>query len=445
MDQPVSAIVDPNSSSTPPPVGLSAPWWRKHKRIIVISGGIVALLIGLLIINALLQGKSPAAVLAPTPTPTAAPTPTPTIDPKEQAFFASLPQTMLYYSFAQTSNARNVFQSDVTDTQRRNVDIGFPGNYNYLTSPDGRWLLRFDEKQIERAASNEPANFSLLYKFPKDTLRATSLQFSADSSKLAVVLTQNSRSDGSQSYYTNILVILPNSEKIGDPKEIFNSDKPFRYRLVGFPAANTLWYVEDREGQESNLTKLNLENNSTAAPMTRYNQSNLLAEMQFDRWMSNGYAQRDRSIIRYNLQNGAETIVYELDNSCPKSRDHSDSKVTGFTLAPEASDILISLALKPCKDQLRDPGATPIPPQKTVVINATDGALLRQQNNLPVTNIEQAWWSPDNKHVWVTVDSTTHYTIESSTLEAHSVPSLDRQTLTKEKLYFVGWLAAFKQ
>jgi hypothetical protein len=85
----------------------------------------------------------------------------------------------------------------------------------------------------------------------------------------------------------------------------------------------------------------------------------------------------------------------------------------------------------------------PPPTQRTILIDVVNGQVVESQDNQPITTLTDSSWSPDGQHVWLTVDPTTHYILDVDHLQIHAIPSLDRQTLTKEKLYLLGWLAPF--
>jgi hypothetical protein len=419
-------------------------WLAGHKKAVISIIGLLLVLLILVVASLFLQPKSMPSVSQNTPSPTATLTPTPTIDPAENQYFAALPQTMLYYSFAQTSTSRNVYQSDITDTHRRNVDIGFPGSYQFLTSPDGRWLLRYNDHQLDRAQSDNPTKFTTIYKWPNQQSRLTSIIFATDSSQIALDLTQNSRAVAGQPYYTNALTIISNTAQ-PQATVLFNTDKPFRYQLVGFNAKQQIWYIENRDGRLSNLTRLNLNTGKSDAPLTSFNQNGLLDQLQFNRDVTYAYAVSDTYVTEYAVASQQSRVIYSFDNSCPQKGKTNGSAISGFTVAPTAPQLLVAINLQTCSGQPK-PTAGALPPatQRTLLINTKNGQIIRQQDNLPIAKITEAAWAPTNQQVWLTVDATTHYELEAGSLDIHPIPSLDRQTLTKEKLYLLGWLAPFK-
>jgi hypothetical protein len=430
-------------SSAPPMPSHKFARLRPYKWWLLLITGLTVVIVVMVILLLFKPAKN--MVFKPTPTPSASLTPTPTADLAQDAYFAKLSQSLVYYSFAQTSGGRNVFQADPTDTQRRNLAIGFPDSYTFLSSPNGQWLIRYNDQKVEQAPSNNPTHFSSLYQLPSAQLRVTSAIFSADSNLLALDITQNSQSpaDSQQPYYTNQLLTIPvtsNSAK-RTATSIINTDKLFRYKLVGFPDNKTVWYMEDREGRLSNLSQLTILPAQATKVLSVYNSQ--LTTMQFTSDMHYAYSLSSTYITQSDLTNQQAHIIYSLDTSCPKTTQSNASTLSGLTISP-INQLLLTIAFKPCANQPRPTqGDTPLPTQRTILLNTLTGQVSQQQDNQPIPSFSQSAWSPDGQHVWLTIDQSTHYELDIEQLQVHAIPSLDRQTITKEKLYFMAWLSPF--
>lgn len=427
----------------PPPSPIPSPvqgskWLfiTSHKKSVFSITSLLIILTILTIALALNQSKKPAEHTTTQATPTS--TPTPTVNQGENDFFASLPQTMLYYSFAQTSGNRNVYQSDITDTKRRNINIGFPGTYQFATSPDGRWLLRYNDRQLEKAPSNRPTSFTAIYTYPESDFRLTSLIFSSDSKFIALSLSKPSLITGKQ--FTSQLAILD----VNNPKQIasiLRTETSFRYQLVGY-AHQQLWYVENQDGRLNNLTSIDLASKQTGQPFVIFNQNNQLSKIQFSADMEYAYTATDTYINQYQLATKIAKAIYTVNNPCQRQNQAIGNSISGISAAPSTAQLVVSVKAISCTNQAK-PDLQSM--QKIILINTQSGQTMYERANVPITGINQAAWSPNNQHLWITVDSSAHYEVELNQLDIHPIPSLDRQTLTKEKLYLLGWLSPFEQ
>ncbi len=384
--------------------------------------------------------------LNPTPIPTTA-VPTPTPDAAIQAYFAQLSPSMLYYSFAQTSSGKIVYQTDTTDTKRRSINIGYPGTYSFIPSPDGRWLARYNDHQIELASSATPTTFSPIYTFNDTQLRLTSAIWQANSQALAIVLSKTNPNppDLGHSLTNQIIMLTIANDGHAQDKQILRADTAFRYKLVGLPGNQKLWYVEDRNGVVSNLTKMNLPTTVTDYVFTAFNQNNIVTRMQFTADMTFGYIISEASVVQYNLSNQQTKIIHQLDISCPNSKIANESHITSLSVNPYQPQLLLAVDHRRCPGAPTPKNGTTQATQQLLIVDTQTNQIIQKHDGQVAVVFNQAVWSPDSHHIWVTVDATTNFSIDVNPWNIRPIPNQDRTTINKEKVYFLGWLSSHQQ
>lgn len=353
---------------------------------------------------------------------TSSASPTPTINAEEQQFFAQLPQSMLYYSYAQTSSSRNMYQADPTDTQRRSLSMGYPGVNQFKTSPDGQKVIRYSSQHLQWANSQDPNNFKNVYTAPTDK-SISSVQISSNSQQIALIASQTTNN---QTISQLILVDGQDSAEM----TVITSDATID--LVGFIVNQAVWYVENRHGQLTNLSRYDLVSHQTTQVWSSLNFDQALQSMQYSTDMRFAYLVTKTKLTQFDLAaDNSNKALYEVNTSCTNNKTN-DSAITAATIAPSTNLALLQVKIINCPNQ-----KTSLTNSLMLIDNQT-GQIIRQiDQNIAFT---KGFWSTHSDYVWLTISPDNNYMIKLSDLASQPLPDSNRQTVNKEKLYFLGWL-----
>jgi hypothetical protein len=354
-------------------------------------------------------------------------------------FFANQQLTVLYYSFAQTSGNKNIFQSTPSDHENRAIDVGFPDKYHFLTSLDGTWLLRWDDKHVERSSAVTPQKFNSIFKLDNKNQRITSVIWAKDASSIAIT-TNNANNQSDSNSHQNNIIILPLLTL--QPVTVYDELADYNLELIKFPTANTLYFVENHRGNKQNLTLFDPQSQAVTRQYTALNQNNILSDIQFSSDMQWAYQVTDTQVIRLNLNSMEKTTIYTTNRDCQVG-DPNLNSIAYASIAPSGNKMLITENLTICKRQPRSSSTqpTPIPPtRQTTLFSISEQKVLKREYNLNLPQLSTSLWSPQEDYIWLTVDTLQSYITTVSNLALTPIPSPTRQALTKERVFLIGWL-----
>lgn len=357
----------------------------------------------------------------------------------DDAFFAHQPLTILYYSFAQTTGSKAMYQATPTDQENRVLAIGYPDTYTFLTSPDGHWLLRWNEKTIERAAAATPQNFTSIYNLDAKEQKLTSVVWQADGAAIAISTTQIDRQAITNTYH-NRIVILP--LLTFQPITVYDAASDFSLELFTFPTATAMYYVKNYTGIRRDLSRYNPQSKAVEKQFTSFNQDNLLDALQFSADMHFAYKVTETQVIRYDLATLEQSVVYTTDRHCEVGEPNSNSIISA-SIAPSGDKLLVTESLTPCPRQSRNRTATPTPEppiQQTKLYSLADRKVIRSVSNLGLSDFSSSSWSPNESQLWMAIDTQHAYIISIQTLQLSPIPSPDRYAFTRERVFLAGWL-----
>lgn len=442
MDQ--AAPIDPSLTpapqvpESPPPIHRS--WGNKRWLTVAVIAGGISILLVVSLVAVLIIGNTSTKAKPRSNNPSASQSATPqaTHNPKDDQFFAAKPLTLVYYSFAQTTNSKNVFQSTPDDTENRILDIGFPDKYDFNTSPNGNWLLRWDNLNIQKAHSATPNKFSNLFSLNDKNIQIRQVIWQADSSTVAVLISSGQASNNSSTIQSAIYIIPLLTMQ---PVTIFQTTANFDYDLVAFPSSTSLYMQENHQGNVRNLSQYNPQTKHITGQYPGLNQNGLLSTLHFSQDMRHGYTYTETDIVQYTIESMEQKVVYHLSRACPNNQD-VNSQIKGISVAPSDKLLFAHEALEACKgsssskDQQTEP-----PASRSFILDISQQKAIEQVFNLRFDKIERSLWSPDQSLIWLSIDSQTAYTLRRQPLALQPIPNVQRQALTKERVFPIGWLA----
>jgi hypothetical protein len=442
--QPITSQTEGIELVTPTTTPSNNGWREKwqHKRWLLIAIGssiaIVALIIALLItlsINHNTQAGDNTSKPQPTGQQTEAPT---THNSADDQFFRNQPLTLLYYSFSQTNNSKNIYQATPKDYETRTIDIGFPDKFSFSTSPNGAWLIRWNGQIIEKSAAAQPSNISPLFKMDDSKERIESVIWQNDSSALAISTTKIIDSNNPENFETNIYIVPLLTMQ---PVAIHNSTTNFAYELVAYPSSTQLYMQEKHRNKVQNLTLYNPQSKQIERQHSSLNDS--LSQLTFSRDMQWGFKSTDTEVVRYELSTLGQSVVYRVDRSCQVGPPNS-STLAGASISPSGDLLLVHEQRAACQREQRSRSTTPtpVPPtSRTLVFSISQNKAMQQTTNLPLTHIQDGLWSPNEEIIWITADAQHSYTLHHNSMELTPIPTTERQNLTRERVFPIGWLA----
>lgn len=372
--------------------------------------------------------------------PGSTPTPTPvqatSRDEGDNSFFAAQALSLLYYSFAQTSNTKNTFQAIPNQQESRFITIGFPEKYDHLTSDNGAYLVRWTSTTLELSSAAAPSQFMALYQVTtggridsvlwhpdhQQLLLATSTAAPEGSGRLNKIELVNAK----DAQLKPVTIMSSTDTKIGDG---------FSYALRAFRSANSFYYTENRGGLQSNLTLFDLQDKKMLRQLPQLQQNGLLAKMQFDRAMTWGYWVDGNMAKRRNLESGKEEILYQISRDCGYDRANA-SRVDWLTVSPSNSKLVVYAQPEACSSY----GQTEDVRSRLMIIDLTTKKTIREVYQAPLPSLAMASWAPGELTVWLQIDTQSAYLLKTDTLSYDQVPSGEQQALTKERPLFLGWL-----
>ncbi len=431
VDNDASFAVPQSQSSQPVPSDLDhSRLFRYRKWLWVMAASVIAIgaVIAVIVASqASLPHSTRTNTITPTPGKAAVST---THSESDDAYFAGLPLTMLYYSFSQTSNSKNVFQANPSDSESRFLNIGFPDKYTFLTSPNGKFLLRWNETDLEIAEAATPAKFISLYKPQGSQIMIRQAVWSTDSSRLALSYT---KAPVDTSKFASVVTIIDLAK--GESTTVIQTEVDFVYGLKALVDNERLYYVQDRNGLVSNLTEFNTTDKKVSREIPAFNSNGLLAKLSFDRAMSWGYMFENNVVVRHNIATFEKETLYTLDRSC-RNGQTNNSAVTSLSVSPTSDQLLFTTVPQACRVGSRDQDLK----NRLLLLDIKNKKVVKEVVSPAFTKLVSSSWSPANDVVWAQVDTQTAYGISPSTLDIWPIPPQQRNVLTKERPIFLGWL-----
>ena len=428
---------DDSMAASKPSFWLVRMWQTKRWLTIALGLGVLIALLAVAMVIVISLDATTKTSPAPTPTPVATSPnePQATKSTEDDQFFAAQPLTMLYYSFSQTSNAKNIFQATPSDRESRKVAIGFPSTYSFASSPNSRWLLRWDEKIVSRSSASEPQDFSTIFEV-NESSRIVSVQWQADSSSIAI-LTSDTSSDTDG--ITSAITLLPLLTL--QPVEVYKETSAHQYALFAYPTATELYVARNTNGSLSHLTMYNPRSKKIVKEVSGFNNGKL-ATSQFTRDMKWAYRITETELLRTNLQNYQQEVLYKVSRDCTHGQPNS-SHLTGFSVAPSGKSVLVHEKRVACRITSENDSGSQVD-SKTMMISTSDAKIIASKNNLEISSISASHWSPEESFIWLTISNDRSVTMVAKDLTMNPVPPESRNALTKERVFFIGWLKAQK-
>lgn len=372
--------------------------------------------------------------------PSATPTP-PDIEVKtthdegDDNYFAELPLTMLYYSYSQTTNTKNVFQANPDDSQSRFVNVGFPDRYSFATSPNGKSLIRWSEEAIDIASAAKPATFQPLFKPQGSQITIRRATWSTDSSRVAISYT---KAPVDTKKFANVVVIV--EVPTGNSAVLLEDETDFVYDLLALVDNTRLFYRQDRNGLYSNLTEYDVVDKKVSRDLAGFNSGGLLSKLTFNQKMDWGYTFQDNQVLRYNMTTFDKQVVWSIDRTCKNSKQPNNSSVTSLSVSPNSDLVLFTVVPEACRNGSANKGVDLRP--KLYTYNIKDQKIVKEQADPIFTKLQSSSWAPNNAMVWLQLDTQRAYGINPQTLAMWPIPPTERNTLTKERPLLLGWLIA---
>ena len=231
------------------------------------------------------------------------------------------------------------------------------------------------------------------------------------------------------------------------PVVVYDQQNSFNLELVKFPNANALYFVENHNGAKRNLTQFNPQSKQVDRQYTSFNQNGLLSQLQFSSDMQSAFRTTETQIIRYSLQTMEQSVVYAVDRHCEVG-DPNNNSIAYATVAPSGTKLLVTESLTRCARQPqrnRSAEPTPVPPtRQTTIYSMTEQKVLTRKYDQDLPQLASSLWSPAEDYVWFTQDTLKSYIISGKDLAISPIPPLVRQSLTKERVFIIGWLQAKK-
>ena len=446
---PSAQVIDinppPAPSSLPTPSHEDLPkwiriwlWWKHHQFISVTVLCVVAAAASIGIVSF----HHPSQLSNSPSSTTSSPTPTPSSDSaqraQENAFYATMPESLLYYSYTQTTDSQNIFQSDPTNDHRRGITIGLATKYLFATSPDGTHLLRWTTDTIEVSEASNLEHFSQIYKSSKPDLRISSVIWSTDSSQIAFILSRqtNDQTGGLGPSFENVLFTMP----LGQPAhQVFDQTKLFTYHLLALTAPTKLYYAEDKNDLYDSIDQLDPTTSTVSQTYSFLPKGVALSSLFFAPDMSLAAGYSDTQVTLYNLTNQTSQVAYTLDRTCPFNKQNA-SRITSVAISPNDSQLAWSTNLQPCDTNKIDPTA---PTDAVTTYDIATQKINKVWSGRRPGAISQILWPGTGQWVWLSsVELSQLLDLKSG--QMYSVPKQREQNQGKDRVYFIGWLMGKK-
>lgn len=444
QDQPSSTTTTFSKSPLASGIEIINSLWKSNKWIVVSGFFLIAVIAGLFSVLLSFLNQSEPTTSAETPDKQQQEVESGIATTKasdDDTFFAKLSHTIIYYSFAQTTNNKNMVQATPQDHENRVIPIGFPDKHNFNTSPDGKWLIRWDDTKIERASADKPATLTTIFESSSNR-RINSVKWQSDSSTIALTTTKDVE-EGSVDTpeYESKIIIIP--QLTLDEVDLYTATSEASLELVNFPNSNSLYFQKNASGQITDLSLFNPHSKEVERVFSDYNQDNMLSRMVFDQQMRYGYITTDLKITQHTLEDPTKsTTIHSINTSCSSARDIKDSKITGLSLSPTGNSVIFTEEIDYCQKEWRDAerNGKELPTSRLSHYSNGEREVLKKIDNASAGQIDADMWSGDEKYVWITsgVDSAFIMTLEDYSFQP--IPNPNRQTLTKERVFPIGWL-----
>ena len=227
---------------------------------------------------------------------------------------------------------------------RRQINLPYPDTYSYISSPNGKSVLRWSPNAIEYFASITSGTYVTLFQPTKNEV-INSLAWSPDSRTIAFTTTFSAVDSSGLGQIIQTKIYDLNLTR--PARLILTTSNLFAFKITTFPTTDQVGLVQDSLGVWSHLRLLNLTTATYNSDYSFTDNEGLLARLRGQIYGPYTYYLTPTQLLKLDLNTTKTEALFTLDKRCPGSPD-SNAALVDLSISPSGTKIVFSSSLVAC-------------------------------------------------------------------------------------------------